>query len=143
MKLLKMCAATLLLLTLIPGTAMAEQKKQLGTWDVHYIAMPSTFIEPAIAKSYNIERSKFNGLVNISVLNSKDQKAQQVTISGNAKNLLGQQKALTFQQVVEGEAVYYLAQLPFRNEERFTLSIDISQGNQSQQLKFEHTFYVE
>lgn len=143
MKLLKMCAATLLLLTLIPGSAMAEQKKQLGTWDVHYIAMPSTLVEPAIAKSYNIERSKFNGLVNISVLNSKDQKAQQVTISGNAKNLLGQQKSLTFQQVVEGEAVYYLAQLPYRNEERFTLSIDISQGNQSQQLKFEHTFYVE
>ena len=83
MKLLKMCAATLLLLTLIPGSAMAEQKKQLGTWDVHYIAMPSTLVEPAIAKSYNIERSKFNGLVNISVLNSKDQKAQQVTISGD------------------------------------------------------------
>lgn len=143
MKLLKMCAATLLLLTLISGTALAEQKKQLGNWDVHYIAMPSTLIEPAIAKSYNIERSKFNGLVNISVLNTKDQKAQQVTISGSAKNLLGQQKELTFQQVTEGEAVYYLAQLPYRNEERFTLSIDISQGNQNQQLKFEHTFYVE
>ena len=143
MKLLNICATALLLLMLMPGTAMAEQKKQLGNWDVHYIAMPSTLIEPAIAKSYNIERSKFNGLVNISVLNTKDQKAQQVTISGSAKNLLGQQKELTFQQVTEGEAVYYLAQLPYRNEERFTLSIAISQGNQNQQLKFEHTFYVE
>jgi hypothetical protein len=143
MKRLTTWLSALLLVTTVSAPVMAEQKKQLGNWDVHYIAMPSTLIEPAIAKSYNIERSKFNGLVNISVLNSSDQKAQQVTISGTAKNLLGQQKALTFQQVMEGEAVYYLAQLPYRNEERFSLSIDISQGNQSQQLKFEHTFYVE
>lgn len=143
MKLLTTWLSALVLISVVSTSAIAEQKKQLGNWDVHYIAMPSTLIEPAIAKNYNIERSKFNGLVNVSVLNNKDQKAQQVTISGTAKNLLGQQKELTFQQVTEGEAVYYLAQLPYRNEERFSLSIDISQGNQSQQLKFEHTFYVE
>lgn len=143
MKLLTLMFSTLVLLGSVLSPAQAEQKKQLGNWDVHYIAMPSTLIEPAIANSYTIERSKFNGLVNISVLNAKDQKAQQVTISGNAKNLLGQQKALTFQQVVEGDAIYYLAQLPYRNEERLSFVIDISQGNQSQQLKFEHTFYVE
>ncbi|WP_306519091.1 DUF4426 domain-containing protein [Rheinheimera sp.] len=143
MKLLSLMFSTLVLFTSVLSPAQAEQKKQLGNWDVHYIAMPSTLIEPAIASNYKIERSKFNGLINISVLNSKDQKAQQVSLSGSAKNLLGQQKTLIFQQVTEGDAVYYLAQLPYRNEERLSFVIDISQGNQNQQLKFEHTFYVE
>lgn len=143
MKLFTAMLPALLLLAAVSNPLQAEQKKQLGPWDVHYIAMPSTLIEPAIAGNYKIERSKFNGLVNISVLNSSDQKAQQVTISGSAKNLLGQQKTLNFTQVSEGEAIYYLAQLPYRNEERLSFVIDISQGNQSQQLKFEHTFYVE
>ncbi|HCU65369.1 MAG TPA: DUF4426 domain-containing protein [Rheinheimera sp.] len=143
MKLFTAMLPALLLFAAVASPVQAEQKKQLGPWDVHYIAMPSTLIEPAIASTYKIERSKFNGLVNISVLNSSDQKAQQVTLSGSAKNLLGQQKTLNFTQVVEGEAIYYLAQLPYRNEERLSFVIDIRQGNQNQQLKFEHTFYVE
>lgn len=143
MKLFTAMLPALLLFAAVASPVQAEQKKQLGPWDVHYIAMPSTLIEPAIASTYKIERSKFNGLVNISVLNSSDQKAQQVTLSGSAKNLLGQQKTLNFTQVVEGEAIYYLAQLPYRNEERLSFVIDIRQGNQNEQLKFEHTFYVE
>lgn len=121
----------------------AEQKKQLGPWDVHYMAMQSTLIDPAIAKTYQLERTKFQGLVNISVLKSADQSAQQVSIEGVAKNLLGQQKELVFREVVEGKAIYYLAQLPYRNEERFTFKVQIKQGDVSQQLEFTHTFYVD
>jgi len=131
------------LLLVVSGLANAEQKMQLGPWDVHYIAMPSTLIDPAIAKTYQLERTKYQGLVNISVLKTADQSAQQVSIEGVAKNLLGQQKELVFREVVEGKAIYYLAQLPFRNEERFTLTVQIKQGNVSQQLQFTHTFYVD
>lgn len=131
------------LLLVVSGIASAEQKTQLGSWDVHYIAMPSTLIDPAIAKAYQLERTKFQGLVNISVLKTADQSAQQVSIEGVAKNLLGQQKDLVFREVVEGKAIYYLAQLPYRNEERFNFTLQIKQGNVSQQLQFTHTFYVD
>ena len=130
-------------LLLMSSWVSAEQKKQLGPWDVHYIAMPSTMIDPAIAKAYQLERTKFQGLVNISVLKTTDQSAQQVSIEGVAKNLLGQQKELVFREVTEGKAIYYLAQLPYRNEERFTFTLQIKQGDVSQQLEFTHTFYVD
>ena len=126
-------------LALVP--AQAEQMKQLGVWDVHYIALPTTLLDPTIASQYKIERSKYNGLVNISVLNSKDQVAQQVQISGEAKNLLGQIKSLTFVEVKEGAAVYYIAQYGYQTEQMVSFTIQISQGSQSQQLKFNHTFY--
>ena len=137
--------ATILLLSGLFNSASvsAEQKQQLGPWDVHYIAMPSTLIDPAIAQSYQLERSKFQGLVNISVLKTTDQTAQQVKISGVAKNLLGQQKDLVFREVIEGKAIYYLAQLPYRNQERLTFTLQIQQGELNKQLQFNHTFYVD
>lgn len=132
-----------LLLALLSPLASAEQKQVLGPWDVHYIAMPSTLLDPQIATQYQISRSIQNGLINISVLASSDQQAQQVRLSGQAKNLLGQIKELNFQEVREGEAIYYLAQLQFRGEEKVSFSIEISQGTVQQQLKFDHTFYQE
>ncbi|HSG50500.1 MAG TPA: DUF4426 domain-containing protein, partial [Rheinheimera sp.] len=103
----------------------AEQKKQLGNWDVHYIAFPAPVLTPEIAQQYKIQRSKYNAVINISVLNSADQKAQQVSITGIAKDLQGRQTELEFSEVTEGDAVYYLAQLSFRNEQRFSFSINI------------------
>lgn len=137
----KLLLSSLLLLGTV--SVNAEQKKQLGPWDVHYIAMPSTLLEPDIAKAYDLERSQYQGLINISVLKTSDQSAQQVSITGMAKNLLGQQQTLEFKQVTEGKAVYYLAQLPYRNEQRMTITVQISQGSQQQQLQFDHTFYVD
>ena len=109
-----------LMFTATSATAMAESKQVLGDLDVHYIALNSTLIPADIAKNYDITRSKINALINISVLdNTKDGKpAKHVGISGVAKNLLGHTKDLEFVEVVEGDAIYYLAQLRFTNEEQ-------------------------
>lgn len=121
----------------------AEQMKKLGNWDVHYIAFPATFLTPEVAVEYGIQRSKFNGVINISVLDSSSQQAQQVAMSGIAKDLFGRQRKLEFNQVVEGDAVYYLTTVPYQNEQLYNFTIDIAQGNQQHQLKFSHTFFVD
>ncbi len=123
------------------STAQAAQYKTLGDWDVHYIVFNTSFLEPEIARAYQIQRSKFQGLVNISVLNSSDQKAQNVALSGTATNLLGTVRQLNFRQVVDGDAIYYLATIPFRDMEDYRFSVDIRRGNEVQTLKFRHQFY--
>ena len=133
----------LLFSLLIHTNAHAEQKQQLGSWDVHYIAFPAPILTPEIAQQYKLQRSKYNGIINISVLDSTTKQAEKVAISGVAKDLQGRQRQLEFTEVVEGDAVYYLAQLPFRHEQRFDFTLTISRGNQSQQLKFNQTFYVD
>ena len=134
---------SLLLGCLISFTVAAEQKKPLGSWDVHYIAFPSPILTPEVAQQYQLQRSKYNGIVNISVLDKDTQQAQKVSISGSAKDLQSRQRTLEFTEVVEGDAVYYLAQIPFHHEQRYSFTITISQGNQSQQLKFDQVFYVD
>ena len=123
--------------------AVAEQKKQMGNWDVHYIAFPAPLLTPEIALQYQLQRSKYNAVINISVLDKNNQQAQKVALSGNAKDLQGRQRTLEFSEVIEGDAVYYLAQLPFRHEQRFSFTISIVSGNQTEQLTFDQTFYVD
>jgi hypothetical protein len=121
----------------------AEQKQVLGSWDVHYIALNSTFLTPEVAKQYGIVRSKFNALINISVLDRQDKTAQSVILTGDAKNLIGVVKKLTFKQVTEGKAIYYLAVLPFSDLEQYRISIDINDGLEQKTLKFQHKFYAD
>ena len=141
-KTLSALVATLGLLALT-SSVRAEQKVSLGNWDVHYIAFNTTFLTPEIAKNNGIVRSKYNGLINISVLDKSTQAAQNVSLTGEARNLLGVSKKLSFKQVKEGDAIYYLAVLPFSNEEQYRINVDINDGKTQQTLKFEHKFYVE
>ena len=133
----------LLLGLTVSFSALAEQKKQLGDWDVHYIAFPSPILTPEIALQYKLQRSKYNAIVNISVLDKTSQQALKVAISGSAKDLQSRTRTLEFTEVIEGDAVYYLAQLPFHHEQRYSFTLSISSGNQTQQLKFDQVFYVD
>lgn len=134
----------LLFLWLASGSnALAEQKKTMGDWDIHYIVIPTTFLTPEVAKANNIQRSKFNALVNISVLDKRTKQAQDVVVSGNARNLLGNNKALNFKKVSEGQAIYYLATVNFDDKETMRFTVDVSQNNTSQQLVFQQQMYAD
>jgi len=127
------------------NVASAENMKKLGSMNVHYMAIGSTFFTPEIAKAYGITRSRYNGLINISVLDNsqKGNPAKSVSIMGQAKNNLGQFKSLEFEEVKEGDAIYYLAQVNYANEETIHFDIMINDGKEKQQLKFSQTFYVD
>ena len=133
-------ALSILMLTSIG--AKAEQMKPLGQWNVHYIAFGSTFVTPEIAKAYGIIRSRYKGVINISVLD-KANVAQKVHISGVARNLLGNQVKLKFKEIVEGKSVYYIAQIDYSNAETFRFEIDLKQGNENQSFKFTQDFYAD
>ena len=109
------------------------------------MAIGSTFFTPEIAKVYGITRSRYNGLINIAVLDNsqKGNPAKSVSITGKAKNNVGQFKELDFTEVKEGSAIYYLAQVNYTNEETLHLDIMINDGKEKQQLKFSQTFYVD
>ncbi len=140
-KLLLVIAISLFTLT----NASAENMKKLGSMNIHYMAIGSTFFTPEIAKAYGITRSRYNGLINISVLdNTKTgNPAKTISISGQSKNNLGQFKDLEFQEVKESKAIYYLAQVSYHHEETLHFTIYISDGKEKQTLKFSQKFYVD
>ena len=128
------------------GQLHAEQLKRFGDWEVHYMALSSTFITPKVAKAYGIVRSRYSGLINISVLNSEKtgKPAQAVNINGVAKDLMGKPQTLQFKEIKEGDAIYYIAQFDYQNEEIYNFSIDISNGtNHNHKLTFSQKFYTD
>ena len=143
--LLQLCLFVILVSLTFVSNVFAENMKKMGSMQVHYMAINATFLSPKIAKAYNIERSRFNGLLNISVLDdTKDlTPAKSVIIQGKARNDLGQIKTLEFEEVKEGDAIYYLAQIKYSNEETFYFDITINDGKETQQLKFKQKFYVD
>ncbi|QYK04149.1 DUF4426 domain-containing protein [Shewanella zhangzhouensis] len=138
--------AALLLTASLCGIASAEQKEQVGQFDIHYMALPSTFLTPAIAKSYGIERSNYTGIVNIAVLDTAEEgnPAVAVEISGIANNLLDAKVELKFREIREGSAIYYIAEVPYRSDEEINFQIALRSGNKlNTTLKFKQKFYID
>lgn len=124
--------------------SIAAQFKTFANLEVHYTALASTFLQPDIAQKYAIKRSKYNGIINISVLDKNaDNKAVTAVISGSGQNLLGQTHSLSFVEIKEKDALYYIADYPFTNEEIVNFNITIKAQNKTNILKFQHKFYVD
>lgn len=138
--------AMLALTASLCGIANAEQKETVGNFDIHYMALGSTFITPSIAKAYGIERSSYTGIVNIAVLDVSEtgSPAVPVEITGVAKNLLDTRIDLKFKEIREGNAIYYIAQVPYRDNQEIHFNIAIKYGNElNTNLQFKQKFYVD
>ena len=118
-------------------TAHADvvRKQSYGSLDVHYNIFNSTFLQPETASAVGLNRSKNQAVINVSMI--KDAKGQKGAVTGNFKNLLGQTEILTFKEVDEGDAVYYLAQFAITGQEtlRFELQVTDADGK-THLLKF-------
>lgn len=143
---LRSLIAVMLLSLCLTSSAFAEQKQKVGNYDIHYIALSSTFLTPSIAKSYGIKRSSYSGILNISVLDTSvdGNPAVPVEITGIANNLLDARVELKFREIREGESIYYIAEVPYRDDQEINFNIAVKHGSKlNTQLKFNQKFYVE
>lgn len=136
-------SVALALAILLATPTHAEQSKQAGNYNVHYVAFASTFLSPEMARKYNVVRGRNRALINISVLD-KDNQPVRAKLNGTVKNLPGQILRLNFEEVVEGDAVYYLAQTRFSDQEimRFDIRF-VGPDGIANELKFEQKLYWE
>jgi hypothetical protein len=123
--------ASLLLCLLVALPAFAERKQSFGDLDVHYSVFNSSFLQPDIAAAAGLNRSKTTGVVNVAAL--KAGKGVPAQVSGQVKNLLGQTSALSFKQVLESGAVYYLAEFPLREREMLSFTLNLQVGDAAPQ----------
>jgi len=121
--------------------ANAEQKQQLGPWEVHYALVPTSFLKPDIAVRYGVTRGRDRAMLNISVLDDAGNPVA-VEISGTITNLLSQRQPISFREVSEGRAIYYLAEVKHTDREVLRFAVDIIPPDGSaQRLQFQQTMY--
>ena len=123
-----------------------DTTRTFGDYTIHFKAFNSTFLQPEIAARYGFERNAKLGLINIAVLQNTDTgtKAVEAELSGQSASLAQQIEKLTFREVKEGSAIYYLAPFSFFHEEVLKFTVDarpVKQPDESFTVKFQQKFY--
>jgi len=102
--------------------------KDFGDYTVHFSAMSTDLLEPEIARTYNIVRSKNRAMLNISIIRKiEGTTGESVTadIQIAANNLTGQVKNLVLRKVQEGDAIYYIGDVQVANAETLIFDLDV------------------
>ena len=121
-------ALILLGIMIHPIEVKGEQKQEFGPYEIHYIALPATVLQPEIAKKFDVVRSKTSGFVNISVFKTLEDGSRQTLspfIRGSVSNSFQQKRPLEFSRHYEGDAVYQLANFWYSQGETMTFNLEI------------------
>jgi len=136
------------LLTALPFSAFAEKSLDFGDYTVHFNAFRSDSLTPEIAKAYQLTRRNNRMVVNITVRKREaDGKTSptKAKVTGFASNLSSQVKNLKFREILDGDAIYYLAQAQVSHRE--TLKFDIKATPEGEtitaKVKFKQQFYTD
>ena len=139
----------LLILLTLAGTAQAEQVKGFGDLSVHYSALNSTSVPANVAADYDLDRGENVALINIAGRRESgepgDTTPVPLAVKGTVRNLLGQTITLTFQEVREPGAIYYLATTRFTDREalRFELTVEDLERGERHPLSFQKTLWAQ
>lgn len=137
---------TLFLIVLFANVACSESRQQSATCnglsvapgdssaldpevdhEVDYKAFNSTFLKPEVARLYGIDQGEKLGVVMISVYEAEALGVGvEACVSGGVTNLLGQENALDFDEIREGEAIYHIGTFVFDQEEHLTFNVDVA-----------------
>lgn len=116
----------LLVLTLLAMPAWAENSTTIPGYTIHHNAISTASLDPAVARQYGIQRSKYRGMLNVSIIKNQEGTtgtSSQAVVLAKATNIRGQLISIPMRMVEEGDAVYYIGE--FRIADQETLNFDL------------------
>ena len=139
--------ATIMALLLFANIAFA-QSQEFGDIVVRYSAVSTNALPDDTAKSYGIERSSRNGLLNIAVQRKRDGADAELIgakIAGSVSDLTGHAHAITFRETREGGDIDYLGEFPVESSGAYLFTIRVAPigTDQSYTLKFNQNYVVD
>lgn len=140
--------ATLLLSLLFATSAVAENSTSFNGYTIHHNAIPTAMLTPEVASSYKIIRSKYRGLLNVSIIKDvPGTTGEPVTarVSAYATNLIGRRHDISLREIREGKAIYYIGDFPIVDGEMltFTLNVTPEGSEQSTTTTLKQDFYID
>ena len=148
MKLLALLSSLLFTALFVPlaNAGVEETSRETATHIIHFNLFNSSLLSPEIAKKYNLKRSNYYAILNISVQEKDEQgnKSVPVLLQGTASNIVQQQRKLEFKQIDEGDAIYYLSVFRISNDDLLTFDIKIrtTADSPGYDLSFKRRVYV-
>ena len=136
---------TLFCALLLAGGTQAQQSERFGPFELHYSVVNTTFLEPEVAATYGITRGKNRAILNLAVREHVEEGTQGRTmlLKGRTWDFI-HSEPLEFQEVREGNAIYYIAEFTFINEEIrfFEMNFRPEGSDETLYFKFDHQLYI-
>jgi hypothetical protein len=129
MKRRNLCALLLVSALLAPLSALAENSTTAGGYTIHHNAFTTSTLTPEVAKAYGIQRSKFRGMLNVSVIKEKEGTtgtSVPASVDVDTRALTGQRTRLPMREIKEQDAVYYVGEFPVQNEQKVNFIIEVT-----------------
>lgn len=144
-------SAIFFITVLLSGLSLAQKDPDLqfqtvfGDYTVRHVVFNSTFIQPEVAKIYQIKRSKYESILNVSLSPKGQIGSIPAVVEGTVTNLMQQQRTLTFKEIREDNATYYIAPIRVANEEhlKFNLNVRPLDSDETIAVKFSQTVYAD
>ncbi|MEX1663992.1 DUF4426 domain-containing protein [Zhongshania arctica] len=124
---------------------VTETSSSFGKDTVHYSVLNTTFISPQVAKSYGIVRGEDKFLINVSVRRQLDTSniAVRADVKGTSSDLI-YVNTLEFREIIEQDAIYYIAEFDISNDERQNFRLSVSVDNRpSYDIQFNKMLYLD
>jgi hypothetical protein len=127
------------------GLAHAEIAQKFGPLEIHYNAITTDELQPEVARTYKIERSKTRGLLTMAVLKQNPVAAPTpvpARLTVHVTNLNQQLAKVEMREVREGNAIYYLGEFRVAPPDtlKFSATVEAS-GEPKRELSFSQKFY--
>ena len=125
----------------------APTSQDFGDYIIHFNATTSDLLSTEDAAKYKISRSRSKALLNV-VLLKKSGVPGHTPVSGNVSvqtnNLTGQTKKVALQEIIEGDAIYFIGVVPVSHKETLNFRIAATPADSTNELevKFQQQFFT-
>jgi hypothetical protein len=131
----------------VATTPPTVTSQDVGDYVIHFNALPTNQLTAEIARSYGIVRSESRAMLNVSIIKKTEGQLGSAVpglVTASATNLTGQFKTTNIREVREGDAIYYIAELPVANAETLTFNIEVTPENEAETfpIRFQKQFYA-
>jgi hypothetical protein len=110
-----------------PAQPSAPTSRVSGDFELHYNAIRSDTLPPAMAQAYDLERSRERVLVTVALLRrANDGRTASVdgTVTVRARRLTGQAADVEMRRIVEQTAISFIGKLPISGVEMVVFDIE-------------------
>jgi hypothetical protein len=117
-------------------------------YTVHHNAFTADTLTPEVANTYEFQRSKYRGLLNVSVIKEEPGTigtSVPAHVDARILTLTGQSSPLAMREIKETDAIYYIGEFPVHNEQKIQFAIEVvPQGSDKTiKVRMEQQFFTD
>ena len=136
------------LVLLFPFAVSAENSTTANGYTVHHNVFKADFLTPEIATQYGFQRSKFRGMLNVSVIQNVPGTIGvpvAALVEVEAADLMQKPKNIELKEIREGAAVYYIGDFPVIDRDMVNFKLKVTPEGESSYISssFSHEFYID